>query len=372
MKRVEGKAMIIHEPLLKVVVLGIIILGPYHNHMAEADDSMTKSRCRRFCGNLEIPYPFGSNDSDPKCRNEHPSFRVVCDESINPPIPYINTKSSSFQILNISVQNHELRVNVSIGQDCYDSSGKDLSSSSYPELHLLKFPISSTKNKFIAVGCDTAAQFQARNGNFSFGCMSSCSDISDVINGSCSGIGCCETSIPKNTLAYEISIGSFSNHSNVLKFNPCSYAFIAENDFYNFSIDDLSRLKFNESALVLDWAIGNQTCEEAQKHSKSYMCTKNTNCTNAENGFGYKCNCLEDIDECADPEMNQCEKICHNIIGDYTCSCPNGYHGDGKKGNGDGQGCTINPSHRMEILVEVTCLRQPDICCQVRGEHPPI
>ncbi|KAF8017708.1 hypothetical protein BT93_H2796 [Corymbia citriodora subsp. variegata] len=327
---------------------------------------MTNSRCRRFCGNLEIPYPFGSNDSDPKCRNEHPSFRVVCDESTKPPIPYMNTKDSGFQILNISVQNHELRVNVSIGRDCYDSSGKDRSSSNHPVLKLAKFPISSTKNKFITVGCDTLAQFQGRNRNFSFGCMSSCSNISDVINGSCSGIGCCETRIPKNTLGYEISIGSFSNHFNVLKFNPCSYAFVTENDFYNFSIDDLWRLKFNESALVLDWAIGSQTCEEAQKHSKSYMCTKNTNCTNAENGFGYKCNCLEgyegnpylengcrDIDECENLKKYPCEGKCHNIEGNYTCSCSNGYHSDGKKDGGDRQECIADSSNLMKILIGV-------------------
>ncbi|KAF8024950.1 hypothetical protein BT93_F1948 [Corymbia citriodora subsp. variegata] len=83
------------------------------------------------------------------------------------------------------------------------------------------------------------------------------------------------------------------------------------------------------------------------------MCTKNTSCTNAENGYGYKCTCSKDIDECEDPKMNQCEKICHNVIGNYTCSCPNGYHGDGKKGGGIGQGCTINPSHLKEILVGV-------------------
>ncbi|KAF7849695.1 hypothetical protein BT93_L0379 [Corymbia citriodora subsp. variegata] len=177
---------------------------------------------------------------------------------------------------------------------------------------------------------------------------------------------CCQTSIPKNIFNYDISIWGFSNHSNVLDFNPCSYVFVAETDFYNFSSSDLSQLPFKESALILDWAIGQQTCEEAQKDSTSYMCTKNTNCTNAENGSGYKCNCLDgyqgnpyledgcqDIDECADLEMNKCEGKCHNIEGNYTCPCPKGYHGDGKKGGGVGQGCIANPSHLMKILVGV-------------------
>ncbi|KAL3738786.1 hypothetical protein ACJRO7_020199 [Eucalyptus globulus] len=364
MKRVEGRTMVIHELLLKVVLLGTIILGPSHNQIAEAADSMTKAGCRSSCGNLLIPYPFGSSDSDPQCRIDRPSFIVYCDNSTSPPIPYMWKKSSNIEILDIFVKDHELRINVSIGQDCYDSSGLDENSSYYPSLHQPEFPISSTKNKFTAVGCDTMAFFRDPRGKFSFGCASLCSTNSTVSSGPCSGIGCCQASIPRDTFNYNISIWSFSYHSNVLDFNPCSYAFVAETDAYNFSVSDLSRLKFNESALVLDWAIGNQTCEEAQKNSTSYMCTENTNCTNAENGSGYKCNCLEgyrgnpyltngchDIDECADPKMNKCERKCHNIEGSYTCLCPKGYYGDGKKVGGGGQGCIAKSSHLMKILV---------------------
>lgn len=36
-----------------------------------------------------------------------------------------------------------------------------------------------------------------------------------------------------------------------------------------------------------------------------------------------------DVDECADPTKNDCEKICTNIPGNYTCSCLHGYDGDG-------------------------------------------
>ncbi|KAI6689477.1 hypothetical protein NL676_026305 [Syzygium grande] len=185
-----------------------------------------------------------------------------------------------------------MRINIWTGKDCYNSSGYDGSSSNYPWLTLAEFPMSSTKNKFTAVGCDTLAAFQDRRVKFSFGCMSLCSSILDVNSGSCTGIGCCETSIPRNTFNYNISIWNFSNHSKVLDFNPCSYAFAAEIGSYNFSVGDLEQLKFKDRPLVLDWAIGNQTCEEA-KNSASYLCTKNTNCTNAENGSGYKCSCSE-------------------------------------------------------------------------------
>ncbi|XP_039174089.1 wall-associated receptor kinase 2-like [Eucalyptus grandis] len=373
MKRVEGRTMVIHKLLLKAAVLGAL-LGLYHNHLAQANDSMTKPGCQSSCGNLSIPYPFGlsdPNDSDPHCRFNFPSFRVECNSSTNPPVAYMRNRSSNIEILNISIEDHELRINALVSRDCYNSSGYDGSSSSNPWLSLAKFPLSSTKNKFTAIGCDTLASFQDRDrhGNFSFGCMSSCSsnwDVSDwdVSNGSCTGIGCCETSIPKNSFGYDISITHFSNHSDVLAFNPCSYAFVTEIGSYNFSVGDLKQLKFKRTPLVLDWAIGNQTCKDAKKNSTSYMCAYNTACNDAENGSGYKCTCLEgyrgnpylgcqDIDECADPKNNPCQGKCHNIGGSYKCSCPKGYHGNGKKGSGYGQGCTANLSHSMEILVGV-------------------
>ncbi|KAF8024866.1 hypothetical protein BT93_F1889 [Corymbia citriodora subsp. variegata] len=126
--------------------------------------------------------------------------------------------------------------------------------------------------------------------------------------------------------------------------------------FYNFSSGDLSGLELEEVPIVLNWAIGNKKCEVANK-SSNYMCTENTRCIDAENGSGYKCTCLDgfhgnpyltdgcqDIDECADPNKNQCTGICHNFDGSYNCSCPKGYYGDGWK---HGQGCTAN---LMQIL----------------------
>ncbi|XP_048131321.1 wall-associated receptor kinase 2-like [Rhodamnia argentea] len=356
--------MVIHWLLLKVVVLGAV-LGPYHNPLAAADHLVTKPGCQSTCGNLLIPYPFRSSDSDPKCPNVSALFTVDCDHSTDPPTPYWYNKSSNFQILNISREDHEMRVAGSINQDCYNSSGYDAASSAVFNVSLGDFPISITKNMFIAVGCDTSAYFLDLQRKFIFGCMSVCTDISEMTNGSCSGIGCCETSVPRNSFGYNISFDSYNNHREVLSFNPCSYAFVAEISSYNFSTGDLSGLHFNNTPLVLDWAIGNRTCNVANK-SGDYMCKGNTSCTDAENGSGYKCTCLEgfhgnpylengcqDIDECADPKKSPCTAVigkCTNTVGSYNCSCRKGYHGDGRK---DGKGCTVNPhpSHLVQILV---------------------
>ncbi|KAI6689461.1 hypothetical protein NL676_026289 [Syzygium grande] len=241
----------------------------------------------KFVGHLVIPYPFGSSDSSSDCHFDHPSFIVYCDNSTEPPVPYMGRRSSYLQIRDISIEGHEMRLTVWIGQECCNTSGYDRSSSDYPWIILSEFPLSSTKNKFTAIGCNTLAAFRDRRGKTLSGVCFLCSSVLDVSNGSCTGIGCCETSIPRNTFNYKILFWSFSNHSKVLGFNPCSYGFVAEIGSYNFSTGDLKQLNFKDPPLVLDWAIGNQTCQEAKKNSTSYMCT------NAENGSRYKCSCSE-------------------------------------------------------------------------------
>ncbi|CBI18949.3 unnamed protein product, partial [Vitis vinifera] len=162
--------------------------------------------------------------------------------------------------------------------------------------------------------------------------------------------GCCQTSIPKGLLNFNVTVSSFSNHSDILSFNPCSYTFLTEEDSFNFSSADLIDLQ-NRSHVptVLDWAVGEQTCEEAQKNLTSFACQANSICFDSNNDYGYQCNCsagyqgnpylpsgCQDIDECGDPNLNQCTKNCINTLGSYTCSCPKGYHGDGRQ---DGEGC---------------------------------
>ena len=43
-----------------------------------------------------------------------------------------------------------------------------------------------------------------------------------------------------------------------------------------------------------------------------------------------------DINECQDPTLHNCTKnsVCHNTLGNYTCPCLKGYHGDGRGGDG--------------------------------------
>jgi hypothetical protein len=50
--------------------------------------------------------------------------------------------------------------------------------------------------------------------------------------------------------------------------------------------------------LVVNWAVGNETCMEANKNMESsHVClSKNSECIDAPNGLGYRCICSQGYD----------------------------------------------------------------------------
>ncbi|KAG8660542.1 wall-associated receptor kinase 2 [Manihot esculenta] len=310
--------------------------------------------CPDRCGDLNIPFPFGTKEG---CYLNK-DFLITCNASNNYEAFLGET---NITVLSISVEG-QLRISTSPAYDCYDSSFHSTISQT-SDLSLDKFPLSYTENKFTAVGCDTDTiiqGFQAKE--YAAGCISYCGEFGDVVNGSCIGMGCCQTFIPKDVLEFEVSIYSFFSHSIVWDFNPCSYAFVVEANAYNFSTLDLADLR-NETIfpVVLDWAIGNETCDDARKNQETYACKDNKSiCYDSDNGPGYRCNCSEgywgnpylvngckDVNECEISSLNKCTDICLNTVGNYTCSCPKGYHGDGRK---DGNGCSATTKSHIGVI----------------------
>ncbi|GMI89556.1 wall-associated kinase 2 [Hibiscus trionum] len=248
--------------------------------------AQAKPGCRSHCGDVFIPYPFGT---DHGC-NISDDFFITCNTSVTPNRAFLT--DSNIQVVNISLDGY-LRILISTSYDCYDYPSAN---ETYFEmwLELIKFPVDSARNKFTAIGCDTDALIQGFSGEYDTGCMSFCNSIDGVINGSCSGIGCCQTAIPKGVMGYNISLGSYNNHSHILLDNPCSYAFVAEDGAYNFSNSDLSGydLLDKEFPVVLDWTIGNISCREAIEDMNSFACKGNSTCVDSENTYGYLCKCF--------------------------------------------------------------------------------
>lgn len=313
---------------------------------------MTRPGCLDKCGNVSIPYPFGTGKG---CFQE--PFDVTCNETG----AYL--ASTGVRVLDINLTLGEVRVqNPHIASQCNYTNG---STSSGGTLALSLDPfhkVSDTKNKFISIGCATLAmivgvtkgknqlEYPTVNSCFSF-----CTDASNVDDSvECFGMGCCQSSFPGNISSFSTQSAPVEDiyNSTIQSFSPCSYSFVVEEDWFKFDRSYVNSTNFvsNNSdgvPLVLDWVVGNQSCSEASKMGSQYACqAMNSECITVLNGPGYRCNCsqgyegnpylqggCQDINECepANRSLYPCKGNCINTNGSYTCLCSSGFRSDDPK-----------------------------------------
>ncbi|XP_023769320.1 wall-associated receptor kinase 2 [Lactuca sativa] len=339
-----------HLQILLVVVV-MACLG--------AASGQGKSHCKKTCGNVTIEYPFGY---DEECYYNS-NFLVTCNQtSGKPPVPILGVGTTNIVISNMSMDKGELEILMFVASDCYNSSGSTRRLHATLTLGKIGTDIRvSTKNKFVAVGCDTLAFLRGTRGPRIdvTGCNSNCGRRSLFTNGSCTGVGCCEVAVPEGMSAFKIIVTSNNNHTNITDFNPCSYGFFLKNGNFNFSTNDLREFQTPRMPMLLDWAIGNSTCENATA-TNTLICKGNSECDRNYTGPGYRCSCkngykgnpyikndCENINECINGN-HDCRHECIDEEGSYTCKCRKGYSGDGKKG---GTGCTADQSMVIKIAV---------------------
>lgn len=263
-------------------------------------------------------------------------------------------QNSSVEITDINVDG-QLKVLQFIAKDCYARNGTSILKNS-PWIELPHyFTVNNTANKFMVVGCDAIGVVNGKrlSRDYALGCTAQCeaSDDLRLREGSCNGIGCCQTTVAEDVWRLNILLTTSSNYSDVWDFNNCGYGFVVEEKAFKFSKENLNALKEVERLpMVVDWAIGNGTCAEVEKNSATFACKSPISaCYKPETGYGYRCRCLDgyqgnpyledgcqDTDECADSDLHDCaEKArCVNTVGNYTCSCPKGYSGNGRGPNG--------------------------------------
>ncbi|GJY95191.1 wall-associated receptor kinase 2-like protein [Tanacetum coccineum] len=265
-------------------------IGTLQGSNSSAMNNIAKPGCQTHCGNITVPYPFGIG-KDTGCYLDG-DFYLNCNTSFDPPKLFI--MSGNLEIYNIS--DSELRIFTSVSTGCYSNLRGDTKSS-------------------------------------------------DVVEGECSGKGCCQTSITKGLTYYNVTLNTFSQHINVSEFNQCGYAFLSEEGSFQFggakdlfTTTDLYLYNRVTSSVpvVLDWVIAGNCSDQANK------CKDKSHCYDVDS-FGYRCRCnqgyegnpyldqgCQDIDECNDPEKYPCHGICINTAGNYTCKCKKGYSGDAR------------------------------------------
>lgn len=111
-----------------------------------------------------------------------------------------------------------------MASNCYNRTGGLMRSNpAWIDLGETYFTISEV-NKFMLIGCDDFALIAGVQGrNFTSGCVSLCSNSRDVLDGFCSGIGCCQTSIPKGLKAFNAALSSLRNHTRVRPQHTCLF-----------------------------------------------------------------------------------------------------------------------------------------------------
>ncbi|RZC63184.1 hypothetical protein C5167_024940 [Papaver somniferum] len=308
-----------------------------------------KPGCQANCGDVAVTYPFGIGPNENGCSftGDGSSFyNITCDTSYHSPKPFLwlgtnqsSSKPNMVELISIS-ETEEVRIKLLPSTICYEyKTGKITFDEflGFMDLQKTPFTVSSTKNKLFGIGCDSAAIFIDVDANFNATCSTTCKTKKNIVDGMCSGNGCCQVRLSKGIKRIAIGSTSMNPLSESISFSPCSSGFICESDNYTFKATDLDgknfRTKGRDVPVVLDWAIGgDKTCEEAEKDLSTFACQNNSNCRNSDKVPGYICTCstgfvgnpylspgCQDVNEC-DQDKNPCEGICTNTLGSYTCT----------------------------------------------------
>ncbi|OEL37226.1 Wall-associated receptor kinase 2 [Dichanthelium oligosanthes] len=300
------------------------------------------SNCQRKCGEIDVPYPFGIGPYDSPDHCAMPGFNLSCDGNRG-----LRLLNPDLVVLNISLLQGQARMLNPISSACYNNSTNpraERSNGWHMNLTDTPYRFSDAHNMFTVIGCRTLAYIQAGDTTgYMSGCVAMCrrSDVKTMREGSCFGIGCCQTAIPKGMAYYSVYFDGNFNATDIKDVSACSYAVLMDSSNFTFRTSYTTSPEFysaygGRAPLVVDWAIGNETCEEAYKKPESYACvSSNSNCFDSFSGRGYICNCskgfegnpylsngCQDIDECMDQKKYPCYGTCHNTAGGFDCFCP--------------------------------------------------
>ncbi|RVW66784.1 Wall-associated receptor kinase 2 [Vitis vinifera] len=296
--------------------------------LKETAASMAKSGCPETCGNVSIVYPFGIGKG---CYLDK-RFEITCNNSSLPhPLFHVDEENEA-EVLYMSLE--YMRTRDWASPDCYANyTSEGQSYAQFPVAPMEPFSYSHTENKFIGIGCDIFAYIGYSNTTNS----TNKSYISGLL-------------FPRifPSLRYGLVTMSTWADGGDWPSNQCSLVLIAENNFSEFHQFDVSFSNVNKTYFypsVLNWAIGNKSCHEAQKRG-DYACGSNSRCVNSKKGSGYTCQCNSgyrgnpylpdgcgDVDECMESNNTLCQKgaVCTNTNGSYYCDCPPGYYRDDDK-----------------------------------------
>jgi len=258
------------------------------------------------CGGVDIPFPFGIGHGYLETPGSKAQpFNVTCSHRADDdgaPRPKPTPVVDGMEVLRGRIYTKSM-----VSSWCYNATTGSMDDPTtwwYESATTFRF---SEDNRLTVVGCNAFAYVFADD-KYLVGCNATCSrGLRSLADGSCSGLGgCCQAPILPEPL-FSTSFSPYDSSAagsipaGLGPRSPCVYAMVVQKEAFKFrakyiTTNELLRAGGSwEVPMVLEWAVGDQTCEAAKKNRTAYACRSDiSKCSNAKNGRpGYTCSCPE-------------------------------------------------------------------------------
>ncbi|XP_063941214.1 wall-associated receptor kinase 4-like [Daucus carota subsp. sativus] len=271
----KGVAKMGMELVLKIILVSSVLI----QEVSAQETSVAMPDCPQKCGDVTIHYPFGIG------RNCSLDWRIQisCNDNFTPPKPFLNY--SNLEVVNISVLEGTIEVKNPVFKDC---SNRGLAQR---VVFVYKpFRFSSTRNLFIAMGCNNLAVIKNLEGSNLGGCMSFCDQKTLTIDKrDCFGVKCCQAIVPPYFWNFTTSLRTTDDDKNLD--DICKYAFIVNKKWFENLTDIYSVQLMKEVPAVLDWNLN--LTDECYTLRPTNVSRNMSVCGTYATCHNLKCSCLK-------------------------------------------------------------------------------
>jgi hypothetical protein len=97
------------DAMRSLVIMQLLLIQLAAAAVTPLAANITMDGCERKCGEVDVPYPFGTSYG---CHRR--GFKVICDRAYSPPKLFLGGDEAGLEVLGISVRNKTVRVRAMI------------------------------------------------------------------------------------------------------------------------------------------------------------------------------------------------------------------------------------------------------------------